>query len=64
MGREQEQLVILLKANGIPFSGAGSKVYEIDVPKSRLGQAVRILQTNRLVIERKFVLATNTLDRP
>jgi len=52
----QRELVRLLKANGVPFGGIGSKVYQIDVPANKAALAANILRTNRLVLDRKFIL--------
>jgi hypothetical protein len=52
-------LVQLLKTNGIPFSGGGSRAYAIEVPVNKLQLALNLLRTNQLVLEGRFVLYTN-----
>ncbi len=55
-----QHLANLLRSHDIPFSGGGSKIYEIDVPASKLGLATALLRTNPLVFEGRFLLSSNT----
>jgi hypothetical protein len=56
---EQEELYRLLKANGIRMSLDGSRMLDILVEEAAAGRALRILQTNRLVLEGKVILSSS-----
>ena len=53
---EQEEVYKLLKANGIKMSVDGSKVYDILVNENQARQAIELLRTNHLVLEKKVKL--------
>jgi hypothetical protein len=59
LAQEHRALVELLETNNIPYSGGGSRMFEIDVPASKYRLAFALLQTNRLVLEHTLVLVTN-----
>jgi hypothetical protein len=56
---EEEELLTVLKTNGLLFAGSGSKIRQFDVPLSKFDLAVSVLRTNHLVRDGIFMLNTN-----